>query len=152
MNLIGFYWGAFYYKRMRFIRDPGVESATRRANVARLALRTTVFMYYTRSRSTRGVFFVSKQGNMLCLMLKAILGTFSLFRYKQNKSISSLFRYKDDLPSALRSGIVYKYRPIIICNVGPIILLEESTAAETNSSVYVFILNRIIKIIIRTLF
>ena len=44
------------------LRNPDVESATGRANVARRALRTTVFMYYTGSQSTREVVFVTKQG------------------------------------------------------------------------------------------
>ena len=43
-------------------RDPEGESATGRANVARRALRATVFIYYTGSRSTREVVFVTKQG------------------------------------------------------------------------------------------
>ena len=44
------------------LRDPGVKSATDRANVARRALRATVFIYYTGSQSTREVIFVKKQG------------------------------------------------------------------------------------------
>ena len=44
------------------LRDPGVESATGRANVARRALRATVFIYYTGSQSKREVVFVTKQG------------------------------------------------------------------------------------------
>ena len=44
------------------LRDPGVKSATSRANVARRALRATVFIYYNRSQSTREVVFLTKQG------------------------------------------------------------------------------------------
>ena len=43
-------------------RDPGVESATGRANIARRALRAPVFIYYTGSQSTMEVVFVTKQG------------------------------------------------------------------------------------------
>ena len=42
------------------LRDPG--EATVRANVARRALRATVFIYYTGSQNTREVIFVTKQG------------------------------------------------------------------------------------------
>ena len=44
------------------LRDPEVKSATGRTNVARRAPRTTVFIYYTGSQSTREVVFVTKQG------------------------------------------------------------------------------------------
>ena len=44
------------------LKDPGMMSATSRANVARRAPRAIVFMYYTGSQSTREVVFVTKQG------------------------------------------------------------------------------------------
>ena len=44
------------------LRDPDAESATGRANVARRALRATVFICCTVSQSTRDVVFVTKQG------------------------------------------------------------------------------------------
>ena len=44
------------------LRDPGVKSATGRVNVARRALRATVFIYCTGSQSKGEVVFVTKQG------------------------------------------------------------------------------------------
>ena len=44
------------------LRDPGVMSATGRANVAIRAPRATAFIYHTWSQNTREVVFVTKQG------------------------------------------------------------------------------------------
>ena len=47
------------------LRDPSVKSVTGRANVARRALRATVFIHYTGSQSTREVVFVTKEGKYI---------------------------------------------------------------------------------------
>ena len=44
------------------LRDPDATSATRRANVARRAPRSTVFILNTGYQSSRDVVFVTKQG------------------------------------------------------------------------------------------
>ena len=44
------------------LKDPGMKSATGRANVGRRAPHATVFIYYTGSHSTREIVFVTKQG------------------------------------------------------------------------------------------
>ena len=57
------------------LRDPGVKSVTGTVSVARRALRATVFIYYTGSRSTREVVFETKHGryalsiSLFCFML-----------------------------------------------------------------------------------
>ena len=42
--------------------DPGVKSVSGRTNVAKRAVRATVFIYHTGSQSTTEVVFVTKQG------------------------------------------------------------------------------------------
>ena len=74
------------------LRDPGVKSVAGRANVARRALRATVFIHYTGFQSTREVVFVTKEGKysyFVCLLLKTILGVKSLM-YLENKYASTI--------------------------------------------------------------
>ena len=77
-------------------RNPGVKSATGRANVVRLAPCATVFIYYTGSQSTREVVFVTKQGRYLCFVycFKTILGVTSLM-YLEFKNASSILNLSD---------------------------------------------------------
>ena len=52
----------------------------------------------------------SKLNLHLCFPNTSVTYVTSRIVLSNRQNISSLFRYKDDLPCALRSGVVYKYR------------------------------------------
>ena len=77
-------------------RDPGVKSATGRANVGRRALRATVFITYSGSQSTWEVIFVTKQGRYaLSIAYKTILGVTSLMYLSLSDWRTELWKFKN---------------------------------------------------------